>query len=187
MPERDDKTSYRFKWQQLGTTYENILYPKDTIEISHEIPTRKKVISIIDTYIWSGWTHPHPQDSHEGDQDTINIGDFESRAVQEKLPTGAQQDMDVDDSDMPRLTTDDNSQVSIQHQTTPVQSNDTYRMNGSGGTFRLSSSAHDIVAYQAYKEDRVLKRPLSDEQKSAWNSTKKNNKKSLPQLIKVEM
>jgi hypothetical protein len=59
MPERDGKTSYRFKWQSLGTTYENILYPKDIIEISHEISTRKKVVSIIDAYIWSGWTHPH--------------------------------------------------------------------------------------------------------------------------------
>ncbi len=36
-------------------------------------------------------------DSHEGGQGAVHGGDFESRAVQEKLPTGAQQDMDDDD------------------------------------------------------------------------------------------
>jgi len=93
--------------------------------------------------------------------------------VQGKLPTGAQQGMDVDDSDMPRLTTNDNSQISIQQQTTPIKSNDTYKKNEAGVTVRLPNGAVDIDAYKAYKEGRVLKRLLSDEQHPICNDTKK--------------
>ncbi|CAF1348879.1 unnamed protein product, partial [Adineta steineri] len=93
---------------------------------------------------------------HDGDEagvhEDVQGDNFECRVVQGKVPTGAQQNMDVDDLDMPRLASNEISQISIQQQTTSVH----------------------IAAYKEFKEGRNgLKRYLSDEQHPIRNDMKK--------------